>query len=174
MGLREAAEGRFMSTGILGIDPGKGGGIAAMGDGQVLVFKMPATVGDLVDTLRALAVRGFTTAFVENVHAMPRQGVVSCFTFGRGLGNIEAACQALGIRIEWVTPAKWQTALGCLSKGDKNITKRRAQELFPTLTITHAIADALLIAEWGRRQEGARVAAYITQPCPFEHVPNIA
>ena len=38
-----------------------------------------------------------------------------------------------------------------LSKGDKNVTKSRAQELFPELKITHAIADALLIAEYGRR-----------------------
>jgi hypothetical protein len=38
-----------------------------------------------------------------------------------------------------------------MSKGDKNVTKRRAQQLFPQLKVTHAIADALLIAEYGRR-----------------------
>jgi hypothetical protein len=41
----------------------------------------------------------------------------------------------------------------CLTGGDKNISKRRAQELFPSLKITHAVADALLIAEYGRRLE---------------------
>jgi hypothetical protein len=39
----------------------------------------------------------------------------------------------------------------CLTKGDKNVSKARAQELFPALKITHATADALLIAEYGRR-----------------------
>jgi hypothetical protein len=39
-----------------------------------------------------------------------------------------------------------------LSKGDKNVTKRKAQELFPSLKITHATADALLIAEYLRRK----------------------
>jgi len=41
--------------------------------------------------------------------------------------------------------------MGCLTKGDKNVSKRRAQELFPALKVTHAIADALLIAEFARR-----------------------
>lgn len=144
---------------ILGIDPGKSGGIAGIGDGQEIAMKMPETVGDLVDTLRSLAVRGFTIAYVENVHAMPKQGVASTFKFGRGLGNIEAACYAVGIRMEWVSPAVWQKALSCLTKGDKNVTKRRAQELFPTFTITHAIADSLLIAEYGRRCVMARECA---------------
>lgn len=137
---------------ILGIDPGKSGGIAGIGAGQTIALKMPETVGDLVDTLRDLAVRGFTTAYVERVHTSPQMGVVSAGTFMRGLGNIEAACQCLGIRLEWISPAVWQRTLGCLTKGDKNVSKRKAQELFPMLTITHAVADALLICEYGRRQ----------------------
>ena len=59
---------------------------------------------------------------------------------------------AAGIPFETVTPAKWQGAMGCRTKGDKNVTKRKAQDLFPGVKVTHAIADALLIAEWGRRQ----------------------
>jgi hypothetical protein len=144
---------------ILGIDPGKSGGIAGMGAGQEIAMKMPETVGDLVDTLRELAVRGFTIAYVERVSTSPQMGVVSAGTFMRGLGNIEAACQALGIRLEWVSPSVWQKAMGCMSKGDKNVTKRKAQELFPMMKVTHAIADALLICEYGRRQVMARECA---------------
>jgi hypothetical protein len=62
------------------------------------------------------------------------------------------ALTAAGIPFERVTPQKWQKAMGCMTKGDKNVSKRRAQELFPQLKITHAIADALLIAEYGRKQ----------------------
>lgn len=136
---------------ILGCDPGKSGGLALIGPDSVETTKMPDTVGDLVDTLRSLTAGKTVTAFVEKVHAMPRQGVCSVFTFGRGLGNLEAALQALGVPMRWVRPQEWQKALGCLTGGDKNVSKRRAQELFPALKITHATADALLIAEFGRR-----------------------
>jgi hypothetical protein len=40
-----------------------------------------------------------------------------------------------------------------MTKGDKNVSKRKAQELFPQLKITHATADALLLAEFGRRAQ---------------------
>lgn len=139
---------------LIGIDPGKGGGIAWWDeDSQAWeAVKMPDTVGDLVDLLRTLACHdGIRTAYVERVHSSPQMGVVSAFTFGRGLGNIEAACQALGIALHWVAPAVWQKEMGCRTGGDKNVSKRRAQELFPTLKVTHATADSLLIAEYGRR-----------------------
>ena len=80
-------------------------------------------------------------------------GVKSAFTFGQGFGHIEMALTAAGIPFERVSPQKWQKAMGCLTKGDKNVSKRRAQELFPHLKVTHATADALLIAAYGRRNE---------------------
>lgn len=70
------------------------------------------------------------------------------------------ACLAAGLRVEYVSPQKWQRALGLLSKGrglgqgdtaKKNRNKAKAQELFPGVKVTHAIADALLLAEYGRR-----------------------
>ena len=80
-------------------------------------------------------------------------GVKSAFTFGQGLGRLEMALTAAGIPFERDRPQAWQKEMKCMSGGDKNITKRRAQELFPSLKITHANADALLIAEYGRRAE---------------------
>jgi hypothetical protein len=62
------------------------------------------------------------------------------------------ALTAAGIPFERVRPQKWQQAMGCMTKGDKNVSKRRAQELYPQLKITHATADALLIATYGTRQ----------------------
>jgi hypothetical protein len=64
---------------------------------------------------------------------------------------------ASGVPFEAVTPGKWQKEFGLLAKkgetktAKKNRHKARAQELFPDLKITHATADALLIAEYGRR-----------------------
>jgi hypothetical protein len=47
----------------------------------------------------------------------------------------------------------WQKSLGCLTHGDKNVSKAAAQRLFPGMKITHATADALLIAYYGYTKE---------------------
>ena len=143
----------------IGIDPGKSGGIAWSIDGQMSVAKMPETlqdlwelIGDIADLVPASTKHLECKAYIEQVSAMPGQGVTSCFTFGRGLGQLEMALTAASIPFERVTPQKWQKSMGCLTKGDKNVSKRRAQELYPELKVTHATADALLIATYGTRQ----------------------
>lgn len=149
---------------IIGIDPGKNGAIAWITDGKPCVEKMPDTLQDLWELVSSIrtsgeprerlssAVNGLK-AYIESVHSSPQMGVTSAFTFGQGFGRLEMALTAAGIPFERVTPQKWQKALGCLTGGDKNVSKRKAQELFPRLKITHATADATLIAEYGRRQE---------------------
>lgn len=135
----------------IGIDPGKSGGIAVITtEGAAYAYKMPPTDRDLLDLLDDIGA-GVSRAMLEQVHAMPGQGVTSTFTFGRGFGKLEMALCAARIPFELVTPQKWQKLLGCLTKGNKNVSKAAAQRLFPTLKVTHAIADALLIAEFCRR-----------------------
>lgn len=145
----------------IGIDPGKSGGIAFVNDkGQAWAYKMPDSGADILDILRDYCFTKFMTyaneyytpfACIEKVGPMPGQGVVSMFTFGEGYGALQMALLALKIPFERVTPQTWQKALGCRTGGDKNVSKRRAQELFPDIKVTHAIADALLIAEHNRR-----------------------
>jgi Holliday junction resolvasome RuvABC endonuclease subunit len=142
------------ATPILGIDPGLGGGLAIVGKEFSRTWKMPETERDLLDTLEDVKTFGVTTAFLEFVRSSPQMGVVSAFKFGSGYGGLRMACIASGLRLEEVTPQKWQKALGCRTGGDKNVSKRRAQELFPGVKVTHAIADALLIAEYGLRVTG--------------------
>lgn len=144
-----------MQTIFIGVDPGTTGGIAALTEagGVWAVVKMPATNAEILDVFRALKVSGEVKAYIEQVHTMPKQGIVSAFTFGKGLGGLHMALAACLIPFDEVAPGKWQKVMQCSSKGDKNVTKRRALELFPTIKVTHAIADALLIAEYGRRQE---------------------
>ena len=148
---------------IIGIDPGQSGGIAWHSGESMQVEKMPETLSDLHNLLfRKIAckesrycidpAKECIKAYLEQVGPMPKQGVVSVFKFGRGYGNLEMALTAASIPFERVTPQKWQKAMSCMTKGDKNVSKRKAQELFPHLKITHATADALLIAEYGRRQ----------------------
>lgn len=136
---------------VMGIDPGKGGGIAWCVDGEMFAEKMPDTHHDLKDLLKPLAPRT-KFCFMEKVHSMPKQGVVSTFTFGTNYGMLQGMLTAYEIPFELLRPTVWQRGMGCLSKGDKNVTKTKAQQLFPKMKITHKTADALLICEYLRRQ----------------------
>ena len=144
---------------VIGVDPGKGGGIAWITDGKPCVEKMPETLQDLWELVDSIASvckydnrSSCVRAYVEQVSSSPQMGVKSAFTFGNGFGHLEMALTAAGIPFERVSPQRWQKAMGCMTKGDKNVSKRRAQELFPAMKVTHATADALLIARYGRNQ----------------------
>ena len=143
----------------IGIDPGANGGIAWIDyNGKACVEKIPDTLQDLWELLcditsypkSSIDGRSYK-AYIEQVASSPQMGVVSAFSFGRGYGNLEMALTAAGIPFERVRPQVWQKALGCMTKGDKNVSKRRAQELFPDRKVTHATADALLIAYYGTK-----------------------
>ncbi len=135
---------------ILGCDPGQSGGIAVIRSTELIeAHKMPETLKDLIDLLRSLC--PISHCYLEKVHSMPGQGVASSFKFGYNFGSLEALICCAEIPYTKISPATWQKELGCLSGGDKKVTYRKAQELFPKQKISHAIADALLIAEYGRR-----------------------
>ena len=150
-----------MSQGIhiIGIDPGVSGGVAVLtlGGRIVQTANMPESDRDLLDLLQPYAMSA--KAYLETIHAMPPTirgkkvgGSVGNFKLGQSDGRLCLALTAVCIPYDRVSPLKWQTAMQCRTEGDKNVTRRRAQTLFPAHKITHAIADALLIAEWGRRQ----------------------
>lgn len=159
----------------IGIDPGKAGGIACVtaSSGAVAV-KMPESDRDILDLLRRWVADedGSCFAMLEKVHSSPQMGVASAFTFGQGWGRLRMALAAAWIPFDLVSPQAWQKALGCRTGGnigakvaaDKGITKRRAQELFPHLTVTHAIADALLLAEYCRRVKTGQANSPAVRP----------
>ncbi len=150
-----------MSRITIGIDPGANGAIAWIDErGKSCVEKMPDTLQDLWELIcditnfprSAIDGRKYK-AYIEQVSSSPQMGVVSAFSFGRGYGNLEMALTAARIPFERVRPQVWQKAMGCMTKGDKNISKAKAQELFPDKKIIHATADALLIALYGTKQQ---------------------
>jgi hypothetical protein len=138
----------------IGIDPGRSGGIAIITEYTVHFCKLSETERDIADWLfqrTHVGVFGGQRALLEKVHSMPKQGVASTFTFGTNYGFLRGLLTGLKISFDDVTPQRWQKAMGCLTHGDKNLSKAKAQQLFPELKITHATADALLIAEYCRR-----------------------
>lgn len=136
---------------IIGIDPGSSGGVAFIFEnGEVEAFKMPDTERDILDLLSSTGDEK-PVVFLEKVHTMKGQGIASSGKFMQGYGLLRGIVTALKYPLYDVTPQKWQKSLSCLSGGNKNVTKQAAQQLFPQLKITLATADALLIAEYGRR-----------------------
>lgn len=143
----------------IGVDPGVSGGIAGVDDQGAIVFavKMPDTVHGLLSVLRSRSSRAI--ALLEFVHATPQMGVRSAFTFGHGVGRLEASLEASGIPYSEIAPAKWQRLMDCQTGGNKNVTKAWAAMRWPETKITHAIADALILAECCRRLEQRQHAA---------------
>lgn len=144
----------------LGIDPGSSGGLALLDATGKVVFAtaMPETPRAILDTM---APHGRTMrAALEHVWSTPGWGHVGAFKFGGSFHGLEMALTALDIPFTLVLPKTWQKVVGVsypkrpksakAKARDKNVTKRRAQELFPKIRMTHAIADALLIAEYAR------------------------
>ena len=131
----------------IGIDPGINGCMAAITDG-IPEYSKP--LGNMTehDLWHSLTIYDPAYCVIERVRSSPQMGVVSAFTFGRGYGTLLGLLVASGIPFVEVLPNKWQGAMGCKTGGDKNVSKRKAQQLFPELKITHSNADALLLATY--------------------------
>ena len=150
-----------VSTVYLGIDPGASGGLALVADnGHCISLAMPKTERDIWEWFQQFipTFTARTVAVIEQVHAMPGNGVAGMFKFGQSYGFLRACLIAASIPFTSVTPQTWQKGVG-ICKGKriktktqhKNLLKSRAQELFPTQKVTLATADAILLAEYCRR-----------------------
>lgn len=145
-------------TRIIGIDPGKTGALAYMNGSTVKLYPFDDMSEQDVAVLIASFAGAGAVAYLEKVHAMPEQGVSSMFTFGKHYGFVRGCLTSQGIPFHDVPPQTWQKALGLGknygSKPDRKKAHRaQAQQWYPRLNITLAAADALLIAEYGRRQK---------------------
>lgn len=149
-------------TTYVGIDPGKSGGVAAISPKGARCWRMPLTATKEIDVWRiwesildhTIEDDGYVRFYVELVHSMPGQGVASTFTFGVGYGRITGMLDSLHLPYELIRPQRWKQALGVTS--DKGRSIEKACQLFPELAPTigrhDGMAEALLIAEFNRRQ----------------------
>lgn len=146
----------------IGIDPGLTGAIAFMdGDGIPVVWDLPVIRDKSLAWIDGAALQSLiineregrhATAMVEQVSAMPKQGVTSSFHFGVGFGSILGVLQALSIPIEFVRPGAWKKAMGLTS--DKKAALHKARLLYPDVDLHlekhDGRAEALLIARYAR------------------------
>ena len=137
---------------FIGIDPGKGGGVAATTGDLSLTSKCPETIADMADLLDNMISMGDKPfAIIEAVHSMPGQGVKSMFTFGQGYGTWLGILAALKIPYMQVSPQKWMKHYGVMpkvKKDRKHHLRHLAQQRYPELPITLKTADAVLLAHY--------------------------
>ena len=142
---------------FIGIDPGKGGGIAVIIDETVKVYACPRTVEDMA-TLIGMCLNGVsaseTRVYLEKVWAFPTDGRAGSFTFGCNYGQWQGILAANELEPVFVTPKEWQKHFE-IKKGlpkpvRKKILKQIAKDRAPeTKGITLKTSDALLIAIYG-------------------------
>lgn len=153
---------------VCGIDPGKKGGIAIIGN-DVSAMAMPA-VGNEIDIHRIsnfLHNNHVELVIVEKVHAMPGQGVTSMFTFGKNFGEIIGMLKTDCIPYQLVTPQAWKKTVlaGMPWKKNKKCSIDFCMRKYPELSLLatkrsrvphDGMADAICIAEYGRRIENGK------------------
>ena len=151
---------------IIGIDPGLSGAIAVMQDKIVInIYDMPVMAegkknkrqlnsSQLVNIIKEnINEDEDTIVVVEQVNAMPGQGVTSMFNFGQTFGAIKGVCAALRLPIFFVRPSKWKKHFELINSS-KDASRTKVIEMYPTLSGQLAKkrdvnkSDAVLIAKF--------------------------
>ena len=151
---------------IIGIDPGLSGGIAILDDLKIFdIFDMPImsegkknknqlNSAQLVNIInKHILKKEDTYVIVEQVGAMPGQGVTSMFNFGQSFGVIKGVCAAMQLPIFFVRPAKWKKHFDLINS-QKDSSRVKAIEMFPKFSSMLSRkkdsnkADAILIANY--------------------------
>ena len=151
---------------IIGIDPGLSGAIAVMHDKKVInLYDKPVMAegkknkrqlnsSQLVNIIKENINKDEETiVVVEQVNAMPGQGVTSMFNFGQTFGAIKGVCAALKLPIFFVRPSKWKKHFELINSS-KDASRTMVIEMYPTLSGQLAKkrdvnrSDAVLIAKF--------------------------
>ena len=153
---------------IIGIDPGITGSICFFEDGKIIdVVEMPNMAEgkknkrqvngaqiyhEIYKRIKHLEKKDIKVV-IEQVAAMPGQGVTSMFNFGQSFGVLKGICAAMQISMYFVRPAKWKKYFN-LKNSEKDASRTKAIEIFPHFSAQLSRkkdsnkADAILIASY--------------------------
>ncbi len=153
---------------IIGIDPGISGSICFLLDGKILeVIEMPTMTEGKKNKRQVNGSQIYNEiskrinkdehqnirVVIEQVSAMPGQGVTSMFNFGQSFGVIKGICAALKLPIYYVRPVKWKKHFN-LIKTNKDASRTKVIEVYPNISSKLSRkkdsnkADAILIARY--------------------------
>ena len=153
---------------VIGIDPGISGSICFFQDGKITdVVEMPTMTegkknkkqvngsqifNEISERVKKIDKKDIKVV-IEQVSAMPGQGVTSMFNFGQSYGILKGICSAMQLPMYFVRPAKWKKYFG-LIKSEKDASRTKAIEMFPYFSSQLSKkkdsnkADAILIASF--------------------------
>jgi crossover junction endodeoxyribonuclease RuvC len=153
---------------IIGIDPGISGSICFFQDGKIIdVVEMPTMTegkknkkqvngsqifNEILFRIKKLEKKD-VKVIIEQVSAMPGQGVTSMFNFGQSFGILKGICSAMQLSMYFVRPAKWKKYFNLINS-EKDASRTRAIEIFPYFSGQLSRkkdsnkADAILIASF--------------------------
>ena len=153
---------------IIGIDPGISGSICFFEDGKILeVIEMPVMTEGKKNKKQVNGAQIYNEflkrinkkkddevrVVIEQVSAMPGQGVTSMFNFGQSFGILKGICSAMQLPMFFVRPAKWKKYFNLINS-QKDASRTRAIEMFPYFSSQLSRkkdsnkADAILIASF--------------------------
>lgn len=151
---------------FIGIDPGAKGALAIIGASKrplirsfhkMSPIELAKCFTEAFCTVVELCKENAVQCVIENVHAMPHQGVSSMFTFGRNFGLVEGLGTANFGELVYVRPNQWQKLIGITYpkgttyKERKMYNLRKSMKLYPkTLKLNTDSCDALLLAHYGK------------------------
>ena len=153
---------------IIGIDPGISGSICFFEDGKILdVVEMPTMIegkknkrqvngsevyNEISKRIKKIDKKDIKV-IIEQVSAMPGQGVTSMFNFGQSFGILKGMCSAMQLPMYFVRPAKWKKYFNLINS-EKDASRTKAIEIFPYYSSNLSKkkdsnkADAILIASY--------------------------
>tara|TARA_B100001142_G_scaffold169919_1_gene169479 strand:- start:1341 stop:1835 length:495 start_codon:yes stop_codon:yes gene_type:complete len=153
---------------IIGIDPGISGSICFFEDGKIIdIVEMPTMAegkknkrqvnGSQIFNEISKRMKNFdkqnVRVIIEQVSAMPGQGVTSMFNFGQSYGILKGICSAMQLPMYFVRPAKWKKYFNLINS-EKDASRTKAIEIFPYFSSQLSKkkdsnkADAILIASF--------------------------
>lgn len=150
---------------ILGVDPGASGALAWLNpDGTLAaVADMPSVDGTISGALLTQLLDQHppvSEAWIEQVAAMPGQGVSSTFKFGRSYGAITGVLEARLTPIHYVTPNTWKRAAGLTTPKGTTVAQRKAVSRRRALDLWPDHADQFARAKDSDRAEAALIARH--------------
>ena len=153
---------------IIGIDPGISGSICFLENGKILdVIEMPTMAegkknkrqvngsqiyNEISERINKISNQNIRV-IIEQVSAMPGQGVTSMFNFGQSFGILKGICSGMQLPMYFVRPAKWKKYFSLINS-EKDASRTKAIEMFPYFSSQLSKkkdsnkADAILIASF--------------------------
>ncbi len=153
---------------IIGIDPGISGSICFFENGKVIdLIEMPSMAdgkknkkqvngsqiyNEISSRIKKIN-KGDIKVVIEQVSAMPGQGVTSMFNFGQSFGVLKGICSAMQLSVHFVRPTKWKKYFNLINS-EKDASRTKAIEIFPYISSQLSRkkdankADAILLASY--------------------------